>query len=109
MYSKEEGTPAEKLPNQVHNLVKKKRHNKIMEIAKEISNEKMSKYIGNTHEVLIENKTNDNKYYIGRTYMDIPDTDGVVFVKNEKPNLEEKFIKCKITDSKGYDLIGKIM
>lgn len=78
-----------------------------MNLAKEISNEKVSKYIGNTYEVLIETKTKDNKYYIGRTYMDIPDTDGVVFIKNTTPDLEDQFINCKITDSKGYDLIAE--
>ena len=38
--------------------------------------------------------------------MDIPDTDGVVYVKNDKPNLDESFVECKITDINDYDLIG---
>ena len=40
--------------------------------------------------------------------MDIPDTDGVVFIKNTEPNLEGSFINCKITDVRDYDLFGKI-
>lgn len=82
-----------------------------MELAKQISDEKMREYIGKTYKVLIECKTFDGKFYIGRTYMDIPDTDGVVFIKrplNESVNLEDNFVDCKITDSRGYDLMGEI-
>lgn len=87
MYSKEDGTPASRLKEQVHHNTKKKRYNQIMSIAKEISNNKLKSYIGNTYDVLIENVTFDNKFYIGRTYMDIPETDGTVIIKNTKDNL----------------------
>ena len=87
MYSKEDGTPASRLKEQVHHNTKKKRYNQIMSIAKEISNNKLKSYIGNTYDVLIENITFDNKFYIGRTYMDIPETDGTVIIKNTKDNL----------------------
>lgn len=80
-----------------------------MELAKVIAQENLDKYIGNTYKVLIESKTFDGEYYIGRTYMDIPDTDGVVFVKNTKHSLENSFIDCKIVGNKDYDLIGEIM
>ena len=108
MYSKEDGTPAAKLKEQVHHNTKKRRHNKIMSIAKIISNENLKSYIGNTYEVLIENITFDNKYYIGRTYMDIPETDGTVIIKNTQDSLIGKFVKCEIVDVKNYDLIGKL-
>jgi len=109
MYSAEDGTPAAKLQNQVDVSTKKKRYNELMKLAKAISEEKLSTYIGNTYKVLIEGKTADNKYYIGRTYMDIPDTDGTVFIKNEKSGLEESFVDCKIIESKNYDLIAKVV
>lgn len=108
-YSKEEGTPAARLPEQIHYKTKQKRYNKIMEIAQKASKENLQKTLGKTYEVLIESKTFDNKYYIGRTYMDIPNEDGVVFVKNTKPISEGTWVKCKITDIKDYDLIGKII
>ena len=41
--------------------------------------------------------------------MDIPDMDSVVFIKNNVPNLENKFVECEITDYDGYDLIGEIV
>ena len=108
-YSKEDGTPAAKLKEQIHHNTKKKRYNKIMRIAKEISAQKMKNFIGKEYQVLIENKTFDEKYYIARSYMDIPDTDGVVIIKNLKDNLVGTFVKCKIESVREYDLIGKIV
>ena len=108
MYSKEDGTPAEKLPNQIHGNTKKSRYNKIMNLQQEISRQNLAKRIDNTYETLIENKTFDNKYWIGRTKMDIPEMDGVVYIKNNgKDDLISKFINCKIIDIKDYDLIGE--
>lgn len=108
-YSKEDGTPAARLPEQIHYKTKQKRYNKIMEIAKKASKENLEKVRGNVYEVLIESKTFDDKYYIGRTYMDIPNEDGVVFVKNTKQLQEGTWVNCQITDIKDYDLIGEII
>ena len=73
------------------------------------SKENLEKTVGKTYDVLIETKTFDDKYYIGRTYMDIPNEDGVVFIKNTKSNLENTWTKCKITSVKEYDLIGELV
>ena len=109
-YSKEEGTPAAKLPKQIHGNTKKSRYNKIMEAQQKISREQLEKKIGTQCEVLIENISFDNKYYIGRTKQDVPDIDGLVYIKNngiEKENqILNKYKKCKITDVSNYDLIG---
>lgn len=108
MYSKEDGTPAEKLPNQIHGNTKKTRYNKIMSLQQEISRKNLQKRIEKEYEVLVENKTFDNKYFIGRTKMDVPEMDGVVYIKNNgNEDLINKFINCKITDIKEYDLIGE--
>ena len=82
MYSKEEGTPAAKLPEQIHGNTKKSRYNKIMEIQQKISNENLKNKIGQEFEVLIEDISFDGKYLIGRTKQDVPDIDGIVYVKN---------------------------
>ena len=107
-YSKEDGTPAALMTEQVHPQTKKKRYRKIMELQQEISKEKMKAKIGNKYEVLLENTTFDGKYFIGRSRMDVPEMDGVIFVKtNEKYRIGD-FIKCKITGISGdYDLIGE--
>ena len=109
-YSKEDNTPAEKLKDQIHPNTKKSRYNKVMELQQLISKEKMKDTIGKEYEVLIETKTFDGKYYVGRSYEDVPDIDGLIYIKNNfKENLEGKFIKCKITNVKEYDKIGKII
>jgi len=110
MYSKEDGTPAEKLPNQIHGNTKKARYNKIMALQQQISKENLEKRVGKEYEVLIENKTFDNKYWVGRTKMDVPEMDGVVYIENtSNTNLINSFVCCKIVDIREYDLIGKII
>ena len=110
MYSKEDGTPAARLTEQIHGNTKKSRYNKIMKAQREIATQKMKEKIGKENEVLIENISFDGKYLIGRTMQDAPDIDGLVYVKNKDENPAQylhKFIKCKIIDSREYDLIAE--
>lgn len=108
-YSKEEGTPAEKLDNQIHPMTKKSRYNKIMALQKEIVEEKQKQLIGKEIEVLIETKTFDNKYYVGRSRNEVPDIDGLIYIKMTDKSLEGKFVKCKIIQYSEYDLIAEIL
>ena len=109
-YSKEDGTPAAKIKEQIHHNTKKSRFNKIMSLQNKISEEVLKSKIGNVYEVLIEGKSFDNKYYIGRTYMDVPDMDGLVYIENdENQNMKiGEFYKCKVINVKEYDLIAEI-
>ena len=109
-YSKEEGTPAAKLPEQIHHNTKKARYNKIMKKQQEISNEIMSKKVGKKVDVLIENISYDGNYLIGRTKQDAPEIDGIIYIKNDnQKELVNTFQKCEIIDYSEYDLIGKIL
>ena len=108
-YSKEDGTPASRIKTQVHPMTKKSRYNKIMAIQQEVYKEVSNKYIGKELEVLLEERSFDGKYYIARSYMDVPDIDGVVFVNCDEENLEGKFIKVKITNVQDYDLIAELI
>ena len=109
MYSKEDGTPAAKLKEQIHPATKKSRYNKIMKLQQEIANESLSKYINKDIDILIEAKTFDSKYYVGRTENDVPDMDGIVYVKNTKKLDIGEFIKCKIIGKQDYDLQAEIV
>ena len=104
-YSKEDGTPAARIKEQVHPMTKKSRYNKIMSLQKEISKQNLEKRIGQQVEVLIEDKTFDGKTYIGRTYMDVPDIDGIAYLNTNKKLQEGDFAKAKIVDVSNYDLI----
>ena len=108
-FSKEEGTPAEKLKDQIHPMTKKSRYNKIMSLQQKIASEIGQEMVGKELEVLIETKTFDGKYYVGRSYREVPDIDGLIYIEMVDKALEGKFVKCKITKASGYDLIGKIV
>ena len=112
MYSKEEGTPAAKLPEQIHGNTKKARYNKIMEAQQKISKEILKDKIDNIYKVLIEDMSFDGKYFIGRTMQDVPEEDGLVYIKNDgkidKKEVINSFVNCKIENVNNYDLIGKI-
>ena len=106
-YSKEDGTPAARIKEQIHPMTKKSRYNKIMSLQKEISKQNLEKRIGQQVEVLIEDKTFDGKTYIGRTYMDVPDIDGIAYLNTNKKLQKGDFAKAKIVDVSNYDLILK--
>ena len=108
-FSKEEGTPAEKLKDQIHPMTKKSRYNKIMSLQQKIASETQQEMVGKELEVLIETKTFDGKYYVGRSYREVPDIDGLIYIEMVEKALEGKFVKCKITKASGYDLIGEIV
>ena len=112
-YSKEEGTPAAKMPNQIHGNTKKSRYNKLMEKQQKISKQKLEEKIGETIETLIEDVSFDDKYLIGRTKNDVPEIDGIIYIENPSKEATNeyinKFVKCKIENVNNYDLIGKIV
>ena len=109
-YSKEEGTPAAKMPNQIHGNTKKSRYNKLMGKQQLISKNKLVEKIGKTFETIIEDISFDGKYLIGRTINDVPDIDGLIYIRNENNNnLINTFVKCKIENVNEYDLMGRIV
>lgn len=108
-YSSEEDTPAAKLPDQIDDEVKEDRRDELMELQQEIAFEKAQEKIGNVYEVLIEGKIPDANAYAGRTYMDAPNVDGLVFVVTDEEIMSGAFVKVRITGAQEYDLIGEIV
>ena len=107
-YSKEDGTPAARIKNQVHYRTKESRLKRLMELEQKIAEIKLEEKIGNEYEAIVDSITPDGKTIIARSYMDIPDEDGVIFIKNNRQVKPGDFINCIITEAKGYDLIGKL-
>ena len=105
-YSKEDGTPAARIKEQIHPMTKKSRYNKIMSLQKEISKQNLEKRIEQQVEVLIEDKTFDGKTYIGRTYMDVPDIDGIAYNYAED---DTATLLYKILSNKAYNILVKII
>lgn len=106
-YSIEDGTPAAKFKEQLDKRTKESRRKKIMKIQQGVSKELLASRVGNVYECLVENVSEDGEYLIGRTYMDVPSEDGVVYIKNDGLTLVNEFINVKIVDSLEYDLIGE--
>lgn len=108
-YSKEENTKAAIMKNQIKEKIKIKRANEIMELQQQISKEKLKEKIGNIYEVYIEDIAEETNFFIGRSYMDVPFEDGVIYIKYNPSYGINEFVKCKITDSYEYDLVGEII
>lgn len=106
-YSKEDGTPAYRIKEQIHPMTKKSRYNKIMSLQQEISKENLEKQIGRKIEILIEGKSFDGKTYIGRSYMDVPEIDGIVYLNTDKNLQLGEFAEGTVVDISNYDLICK--
>ena len=104
-YSLEEGTPAYKLGDKVSEEEKERRWNEIMKLQSKISFEKLHSKIGNKYEALIENKDEDS--YIGRTYMDAPGIDGLVYIKSDKMLNIGDFYDIIVKDNNEYDIYAE--
>lgn len=107
-YSREEDTPADKLPNHLEEDVKIRRRDELMLVQQEISKELNAQKVDNEYEVLIEEQIED-KVYIGRTQGDAEEIDSIVYVKSDnKLNLGD-FVKVKINNALEYDLMGDVV
>ena len=104
-YSPEEGTPAERMPDQVPEELKEERRDEIMELQQEISLEKGNDRIGQELMVMIEGKVSGESAYIARTYGDAPKVDGYLFVQTGELLMTGDFAKVKVTGALEYDLI----
>jgi ribosomal protein S12 methylthiotransferase len=107
-YSKEDDTPASRLPDQVADDVKEFRANTLMEIQREISNLRGGNRVGQEIDVLIERYDGRSDVYIGRSQYDAPEIDGEVYVSNAQLKIGE-IAKVRITHSYEFDLSGEVV
>ncbi|PWM68447.1 MAG: 30S ribosomal protein S12 methylthiotransferase RimO [Eubacteriales Family XIII. Incertae Sedis bacterium] len=107
-YSREEGTPADKMKGHIRQDIKEKRRDSIMLMQTEISLSKNREKIGKTIEVIVDGKDDDGSYY-GRSSYDAPEIDNAVLFTSEKELHEGDFINVKITDAFDYDLVGEAL
>jgi ribosomal protein S12 methylthiotransferase len=108
-YSPEEDTPAANMPNQIDEEVKEDRQAELMELQQEIAFDLAENKIGQEVMVMIEGKVADENAYVGRTYMDAPNVDGLIFVETDEEMMSGDFAKVKVTGALEYDLIGEII
>ena len=108
-YSPEENTPAATFDHQVEESVKEDWQADVMELQEEIILDKNETMIGKEILVMIEGKVADENAYVGRSYRDAPDIDGLVFVNTDVELVSGDFVKVRITGAYEYDLIGELM
>ena len=107
-YSLEEDTPAAQMPDQVPQELKEERRDELMELQQEIAFEKAESLVGRVLDVMIEGKVADEPAYVGRTYMDSPNVDGLIFVNADLQLMSGDFVRVKVTGAAEYDLIGEV-
>ena len=108
-YSPEEDTPAAEMPDQISEEVKEDRQAEIMELQQEIVFAQAEDMIGKEVLVMIEGKVADENAYVGRTYKDAPNVDGLIFINTDEELISGDFAKVKVTGAAEYDLIGELM
>ena len=108
-YSPEEDTPAATFEDQIDETVKEDRQADIMELQQEIAFDKAEDMIGREVLVMIEGKVADENAYVGRTYRDAPNVDGLIFINTDVELISGDFAKVKVTGALDYDLIGELM
>lgn len=108
-YSPEEDTPAAIFEDQIDEEVKEDRQADIMELQQEIAFDKAEDMIGREVLVMIEGKVADENAYVGRTYRDAPNVDGLIFINTDVELISGDFAKVKVTGALDYDLIGELI
>jgi ribosomal protein S12 methylthiotransferase len=103
-YSKEEGTPAAKMADQIDSETKGYRQFTAMEAQRPISESKMSSHVGSIVEAIVEDKTEEG--YSGRTWMDAPEIDGMIYISADKEIELGSIIKVKVESASEFDLMG---
>ena len=108
-YSQEEDTPAADMPEQISEEVKNDRQAEIMELQQEIAFDLAEDMIGREIIVMVEGKVADENAYVGRTYMDAPNVDGLIFIEAEEEMVSGDFARVRVTGALEYDLIGELI
>ena len=108
-YSPEEDTPAAVMPDQIDEKVKEERQADLMELQQDIVFENAQNLIGREMLVMIEGKVADENAYVGRTYRDAPNVDGLIFINTDEQLLSGDFARVKVTGALDYDLIGELL
>ncbi|RII28796.1 MAG: 30S ribosomal protein S12 methylthiotransferase RimO [Geobacter sp.] len=108
-YSREEGTPAAEMPDQVSERVKRERYKKLMRAQARLSFRRNRRLIDTVEQVIVEGYSEETELLLrGRSSRQAPDIDGQVYITAGNANIGD-IVNLRITDSSDYDLIGEIV
>ena len=108
-YSPEEDTPAATMTGQIPEEVKEERQAELMELQQEIAFDLAEDMVGREVLVMIEGKVADENAYVGRTYKDAPNVDGLIFINTDEELMSGDFARVRVTGALEYDLIGELI
>lgn len=108
-YSPEEDTPAAVMPDQIDEEFKEERQAELMELQQDIAFDNAQDMVDREVLVMIEGKVADENAYVGRTYRDAPNVDGLIFINTDEELLSGDFARVKVTGAVDYDLIGELI
>ena len=108
-YSPEEDTKAADMPDQIPEDTKEERREELMELQQEIAFDQAEAMIGREVLVMVEGKVVDEDAYVGRTYRDAPNVDGLIFIHTQEELVSGDFARVKVTGALEYDLIGEVI
>jgi ribosomal protein S12 methylthiotransferase len=108
-YSREEGTPAAEMPDQVSERVKRERYRRLMRAQARTSFKRNRRLIDTVEQVIIEGYSEETELLLkGRSSRQAPDIDGQVYITAGEANVGD-IVSLRITDSSDYDLFGEIV
>ncbi len=103
IYSPRQGTPAAKMPNQIDETVKHARFDRMLNALNEIIIENNKKLVGRRYNVLVEGKTRDDAYLMGRTR-----NNRVINFAGDA-TLFGQFVDVEVTRANNFSLYGKLL
>ena len=111
-YSREEGTKAYDMPEQVPQRKKNAYVKKLYKVQQQVVAELSRADIGRTYKCIVDSVDElqrDGKYcYVGRTYFMAPEIDGVIYIGSDKPLTVGEVYDVTVTEARGYDLVGEV-
>ena len=108
-YSREEGTPADKLDGHLDESVKEERANKLRAIQEKIIKSRNKELIGSKIKVIYDDIDYDRQKFVGRSQTQAPDIDNVTLFESDEEVRIGEFYDVEITGCDGIDLVGKVI
>jgi len=105
VYSDEEGTVAHEFSDKVDKEVAEERKERLLLKQADISFEKLNRFLEKEFVAVLEDR--ENGFMIGRTWMDAPEIDGVIYLKG-KGKIGD-LVKVRVEEHDEYDMKGVIL
>ncbi len=110
-FSREPGSPAYEMPDQIPEVVKNKRYTRLMQVQKKVVKKRNKAMVGKTLQVVVEGYHPESKLLmVGRHYGQCPEIDGQVIINDgRKVKAFGQIYSVEITDAADYDLVGRVV